>query len=51
MSVASKQNAKTNPPVELIKIRGTLVPNLGLKTRVASSDVHLSAGNPIFNTR
>ncbi len=51
MSVASKQNAKTDPPVELKKIICTIVPNLGLETRVASSAALLSAENPKFNAR
>ena len=51
LSVASKQNAKTDPPDEPMKITGTIVPNLGLETRVASSAVHLPAENPKFNAR
>ncbi len=50
MAAASKQKAKTCPPVELINITGMFVPKPGLKTR-AALDAILSAENPEFDVR
>ncbi len=50
-TVVSKQNAKTDPPVELIKIIGTFMPNLGLQARIASSAAILFAEISKFHAR
>ncbi len=50
-TVASKQNATTGSPIQLIKIIGRSVPILGLETRAASSAALLFAENPRFNVR